>query len=151
MERLNLYDSETFTAVIHRLDSLTGDSTAKWGTMTVAQMCSHCAEVQEVSNGKPLEGTPWLVKLMAPMIRKVVLGPKPFARDGRTHPQYIISGPEEFDPQYARLRAALQQMADDGRAKATDSAHPLFGRMTADEKGWAMYKHIDHHLAQFGV
>lgn len=29
--------------------------------------------------------------------------------------------------------------------------HPFFGDMTVDEVGRAMYKHLDHHLGQFGV
>jgi hypothetical protein len=29
--------------------------------------------------------------------------------------------------------------------------HPMFGKMTADQWGRSMWKHLDHHLRQFGV
>jgi len=29
--------------------------------------------------------------------------------------------------------------------------HPFFGKMTSQQWSKAMYKHIDHHLQQFGV
>ena len=29
--------------------------------------------------------------------------------------------------------------------------HPIYLAMSAEEKGWAGYKHLDHHLTQFGV
>jgi uncharacterized protein DUF1569 len=151
MEQPSLYDAPTFTTIAGRIEALSEDSPAGWGQMNPAQMCAHCAEVQEVSNGKPLVGTPWVVKLMGPFIRRMVLGPKPFARAIRTHPQYEIEHGQDFAEQRDRLLAALKRMNDEGPEKASESVHPLFGRMTADEKGWAMYKHIDHHLAQFGV
>ena len=39
----------------------------------------------------------------------------------------------------------------DGKEKSESAEHPLFGKMTIDEKGWGMYKHLDPHLTQFGV
>jgi hypothetical protein len=38
-----------------------------------------------------------------------------------------------------------------GPEKASQIPHSFFGPMTAEEKGWSMYKHHDHHLQQFGV
>ena len=29
--------------------------------------------------------------------------------------------------------------------------HKIMGRLTAEEVGWVTYKHLDHHLRQFGV
>ncbi|MBL0146112.1 MAG: DUF1569 domain-containing protein [Chitinophagaceae bacterium] len=29
--------------------------------------------------------------------------------------------------------------------------HPFFGKFTGDQWGKFMYKHLDHHLQQFGV
>ena len=39
----------------------------------------------------------------------------------------------------------------DGKEKSESAEHPLFGKMTIDEKGWGLYKRLDPHLTQFGV
>lgn len=151
MEIRNLYEAATLDAVLARIDALTPESTPSWGRMSVAQMLAHAAEVQEVLNGKPLKGTPWFIKLLGGIIKKGVLSPKPYAHGLRTHPQYVMSEPKEFEQQRERLRAALHAMYKEGPERAGDAVHPLFGPLTASEKGWAAYKHVDHHLTQFSV
>lgn len=148
MERKDLYDEATFEDICSRIGSLTGDTKPEWGSMTVAQMLAHCAEVQDVANGKDLKGTPFMVKLMGGMIKKMVTSDKPYPKNSRTHPQYVMRDPEDFDRQKDRLLHSLRFMHALGRK---ESRHPLFGKWTAEDKSWAMYKHLDHHLTQFGV
>jgi hypothetical protein len=38
-----------------------------------------------------------------------------------------------------------------GPAKAAEQTHAFFGKLSGREWGELMYKHIDHHLQQFGV
>ncbi len=148
MEKKDLYDEDTFEAVSARLENLTPDTRAEWGAMDVSQMLAHCAEILEVTNGKALKGTPVFVRLIGGFIRKMVLSEKPYPRDSRTHPQYIKTEPEDFYEQKERLQRALGTMLANG---PISSRHPLFGIMTGEEKGWAMFKHLDHHFSQFGV
>ena len=148
MERKNLLDLEVYEATVERIQKLTHTSAAVWGKMDVAQMMAHCAETIDVANGKPLKGTPWYVKLFSGYIKKMVLNDKPYPRDLKTHPQYLMTEPEDFDRQKQRLLNSLKAMIALGRV---NSEHSLFGTMTPEEKGWGMYKHLDHHLTQFGV
>lgn len=148
MEKRYIYDDEVFESIKVRLEKLNPDSPSVWGSMNPAQMLAHCAEVQEVTNGKALTGTPILVKLMGGLIRKIVLSEKPYRRDGRTHPQYVVADPKDFVEQKSRLLKAIDEMRSQS---PTSSKHPIFGKMSADDKGWAMYKHLDHHFTQFGI
>jgi len=116
--------------------------------MTVAQMLAHCAEIQEVANGKTLTGTPVIVRLFAPLIRRMVLSDKPYPRGTRTHPQYVQAEERNFEKEMLRLLAALDSFIDAGPRA---SRHPIFGHMSAPERGWSCFKHLDHHLTQFGV
>jgi hypothetical protein len=144
-----LYDEETYQEVLGRIDALSGESRPEWGRMSVGQMLAHCAEILEVTNGKPLEGTPWLVKLFGPLIRKMVVGDRPYPRGTRTHPQYLQTADRDFAAEKTRLLAALEAFRAAEHGPATQ--HVLFGKMDREEKGWSSYKHLDHHLTQFGV
>ena len=151
MERKDFYDDDTYGALLDRIARLTPDAVPGWGKMSTSQMCAHCAEVAEVAHGKALLGTPWYVRLMGGLIKKMVLSSKPYPRGARTHPQYEIGAGVDFEEQKTRLLKVLDAIHSAGRGHAGESRHPIFGAMTADEHGWATYKHLEHHLTQFGV
>lgn len=151
MERRDFYDDNTYEALLGRIARLAPDAVPKWGKMNGAQMCAHCAEIAEVAHGKALEGTPFFIRLMGGLIKKMVLKEKPYPRGSKTHPQFVISGSEDLEEQKARLLKVLESMHSAGRAAAGETSHPIFGAMTPDEHGWLTYKHLDHHLTQFGL
>ncbi len=45
----------------------------------------------------------------------------------------------------------IDRFATAGREGCTSHPHSFFGRLTPDEWAILMYKHLDHHLRQFGV
>lgn len=146
--RRSLFDPDIYRECLERIDAVTPDTSPEWGSMSAAQMLAHCAEIQEVANGKDLVGTPLPIRIFARMIRHMVVSEKPYPRNSRTHPQYVQSQERDFDLEKLRLLAALDSFVDAG---PRGGRHPLFGRMSADERGWSCYKHLDHHLTQFGV
>jgi hypothetical protein len=147
-EQPSLLDEVVYENCLERIDSLTPESPPRWGSMSVAQMLAHCAEVQEVMNGKPLEGTPWLLRLAGPLIKRAVLSRRPYRRGARTHPQYLQTSKKRFEPEKGRL---LEALAAFRAAGAQGARHPLFGPLSAEEAGWGAFKHVDHHLRQFGA
>lgn len=148
IEVRSLFEDRAREQILGRIIRLQPDATPRWGEMTVGQMLAHCAEAQEVLNGRPLEGTPWFLRLAGPLIRRAVLARRPFPRGVPTHPQYLKTEDEEFTTQRERLVAAVEAFA---RTEGDDYRHAMFGTMTPAERGWASYKHLDHHLTQFGV
>ncbi len=148
MTRTHLLDDPTYSRMLERIGALEPDSQAMWGKMNVAQMLAHCAEVLEVSNGKELKGTPWFFRLIGPWIKRMITNDKPYPRNSPTHQQYIMTGAKDFEHERARLLAVLEAL----RAAGPQAfRHPIFGQMTAEEVGWSGYRHLDHHLQQFGV
>ena len=111
-------------------------------------MLAHCGEVLAVTNGKALTGTPWFIRLIGPLIKRAVLSEKPYRRNSPTHPQYVMADHRDFERERARLLEVLAALKSAGPRPIR---HPIFGPMTADEIGWASYRHLDHHLQQFGV
>ncbi len=151
MEQKTLYDQAVYQQIRNRIDQLTSETKPQWGKMGAAQMLAHCSEILEVANGKPLKNTPLLARVFKGMIRKMVVSEKPYPKSTQTHPQYKQKDPKNFENEKLRLLAALERFKEMEGEEAKKVIHPLFGTMSPEEKGWSSYKHLDHHLTQFGV
>ena len=151
MTRKNLLSPDIHQECIQRIETLTPDTKPAWGKMTAAQMLAHCAEIQEVANGKPLENTPFFAKLFKGYIRKMVTNDTPYPKNTKTHPQYLQTQDRDFETEKKRLLASVEAMVNMEPAERQRIVHALFGKMTDEERGWSMYKHLDHHLTQFSV
>ena len=152
MEQKSLFDQPVYDEILARVGALTPETQPKWGKMNVAQMMDHMAEVQDVSNGtRQLEKTPFIVRLFKGMIRKGVVNNKPYKHNNPTHPQYRVTDSREFEQAKTRLLESLSFFNSKSPDEMANVKHALFGTMTLQEKGWSCYKHLDHHLTQFGV
>lgn len=148
LEIKSLYDPEVYKSFLARVKEVEESTQPSWGAMSAAQMFAHCAEIQEVCNGKELQNTPFSLKLLKSVIKKIVLNDKPYRKSSPTHPQYIKTGDYEFKTEKERFISALEKFIEDEKK---NTPHPFFGELTAKERGWAMYKHHSYHLEQFGV
>jgi hypothetical protein len=90
-------------------------------------------------------------RVFAPLVKRRVLGPSPFQRNAPTDPAFRVADPRDFAVEKARLEAAIAAFVGRGRAAIAAQVHPFFGRLSGGDWGWLMYKHLDHHLRQFGV
>ena len=151
LEEFTLYDEDHYASIIQRIASLSSDTMPEWGSMTVAQMLAHCAEIIAVMNGKPLLNTPFYIKITKGLIRKLVVDDNPYPKNSKTHPQYKQTEEKQFQEEKIKLLNIMDEFVNDPIEEAEKKEHPLFGAITREEKGWSMYKHTDHHLQQFGV
>jgi hypothetical protein len=147
----SLFQSADRDEILARLQSLQPASMRLWGKMDPAQMLCHCSLAIETATGDHPTKQKWIGKLLMPFIRSSILGEKPFSKNGPTDPTFVVSEPRDFDAERTRLLDLIQRFVQRGDAEAGKRIHPFFGRMTGQEWGELMYKHIDHHLRQFGV
>lgn len=144
---INLFETKNYESLVQRIQQLKATDKPLWGKMNVAQMLAHCAEIQEVANGKSLK-TPFLLRLFKGFIRKAVVNEVAYKKGTPTHPQYLMHHTEvDFEKAKERFLKALEIM----HQQKGEAIHPLFGEMTEKERSWGMYKHHNHHLQQFGV
>jgi hypothetical protein len=148
LTKKSLYSHDIYQLCLGRIEKLTPETQPQWGSMSAAQMLAHCTEILEVANGKALQNTPFLAKLFKRMIRNMVVNEKPYPKNTRTHVQYKQTAERQFETEKEHLLGALAQFI---REEGISRKHPLFGAMSVEEKGWSMYKHLDHHLSQFEV
>ena len=134
-----------------RLAELEPGTPRRWGTMEPAQMLLHCSIGLEVGTGdRPMQQV-FLGKLMTPFLRGRVFGDQPFMRKVPTDPNYVVRGACDFDAERTRLATLIDRFVQRGPERAAQAIHPFFGQLQGHEWGILMYKHLDHHLRQFGV
>jgi hypothetical protein len=146
-----LFDDNDRASIQKRIEALTSDTNPQWGKMKVAQMLTHCAiPLEEASGSQPVKQS-LMGKVLTPFIRTSLLGEKPFKRNSPTSPNLVIADDRDFLTEHQRLMKAIEGFAKVGPDTVAKATHRLFGTLSGKEWGEFMYKHLDHHLQQFGV
>jgi hypothetical protein len=148
----NLFDATASQETIERINKLTHETQNKWGKMSVSQMLAHCNVAYELvytdKHPKPKGFQKFMIKLFA---KNVVVGPKPYKKNSRTAPMFIISDQREFETEKQRLTDYLQKTQQLGESHFEGKESHAFGALSAKEWNTLFSKHLDHHLQQFGV
>ena len=145
----NLFDPADRDALLRRLSGLQPFSPRQWGKMNAAQMLAHCAAALEIACGDRVKKQALIGRVLAPFVRPAVLGEKPLGRNAPTDPEFRIAGDRDFAAEQKRLAALVERFCSRGPSAADGLVHGFFGRLSAEEWGRLMYKHLDHHLRQF--
>ena len=148
----NLFGQEGFARTRERVLALTSDTRAQWGKMNVAQMLAHCNVAYEIEytdkHPRPNALTRLLIRLFA---KRAVVGPKPYPRNGRTAPMFVIADERDFAVEQQRLLDHLDRTHELGAAHFDGKENQGFGKLSLEQCNTLFSKHLDHHLMQFGV
>jgi hypothetical protein len=148
----NIFSSEVCEEIIARINQLSVQSTPEWGKMNVAQMLAHCNVTYElVFENKHPKPNALLRLILKLFVKNMVVSEKPFKRNSQTAPVFIIATEKDFEIEKARLKAYINQVQKLGSAYFDGKASHSFGALKATEWNAMFYKHLDHHLSQFGV
>jgi len=146
----NLFQPAARTRIEDRIRALRPDAARLWGKMDAPAMLAHCALGLEAATGDLPMKQKFIGKLLGPFFRGMLLGPKPFARNAPTAPELLSPDPAAFEAEKARLLADVDRFCGAGPGSASLYTHGFLGRLSGEEWGRIMYKHLDHHLLQFG-
>lgn len=148
----NIFTSEVTDAVIGRINKLTPASTPLWGKMNVSQMLAHLnvsyEMVYEDKHPKPKALMEFILKLL---VKNKVVSEVPYKHNGPTAPAFIITDERDFEAEKARLIAHIKKTQELGEKHFDGKESHSFGPLTITEWNNMFYKHLDHHLGQFGV
>lgn len=148
----NILTNTGFENMKQRINQLTPTTQANWGKMSVSQMLAHLNVGFEMAydniHPKPNAIMRFILKML---VKKSVVGPKPYPKNGKTAPQFIISDERDFDKEKSRLISYMEKTKDLGEAHFEGKDYHSFGPLTSGEWNVMFSKHIDHHLTQFGV
>ena len=146
----NLFDKDTYTEITSRINSLSPQSQRQWGKMNVAQMLAHCKEAFKVPLSDKKMPRMLIGLLIGWAFKNKLYNEEPWKRNLPTAPNFIIKDERDFEKEKKELTELIDQFYNGGPEKVGRFPHPMFGTFTSGQCGKAMYKHIDHHLVQFG-
>jgi len=148
----SVFQEKDVQELMTRINNLTAETQPDWGKMSIGQMLAHCNVAYEMTfedhHPKPNGLTRFMLKLF---VKQAVVGPKPYKKNSRTAPAFLITTEKDFETEKARLLGYMDKTLKLGDAHFDGKESHSFGAMTVKEWDTMFYKHLDHHLTQFGV
>ena len=148
----NLFEESRVREVQERLRQLSSSSQRQWGTMNPAQALAHCSASLEWAVGDKVPPRMFAGRIMGWIVKPLVLrNDEPIRRNSPTAKDLVVQDQRDLETERVRLAGLINRFAATGPKGCTKHPHSFFGRLTPDEWAILMYKHLDHHLRQFGV
>ncbi len=151
----NLLDPILVGDTKRRIMRLHPESERSWGNMTIAQTLAHCTSGILMAMGviNPTRAA-FPSNVIGPLIKPLVFGnDKPMRRNSPSSPELFSADTTQcdFEVERARLITTIDRFFSAGAASCSKHPHPFFGQLKPHQWAILMYKHIDHHLRQFGA
>ncbi len=148
----DVFDPATVAELATRIERLTPATKPQWGKMSVDQMLAHVNVAYDmVYDASTVKATGLKRLLMKWFVKGGVVGPKPYPRNSPTAPQFRMTGSKDFNAEKSRLLAYLSRVQAEGARGFEGRESASFGPLSSAEWNVLFYKHLDHHLTQFGV
>jgi len=148
----DIFSKEVSDGILGRIDRLKADTQPKWGKMSVGQMLAHCNVTYEMVYEDKHPKAAGLLKLMLKLlVKNTVVGEAPYKRNTRTAPAFLMTSEKDFEQEKDRLKAYIARTQQLGRQSFEGKESNSFGKLSGTEWNNMFYKHLDHHLSQFGV
>lgn len=144
----SLFEDTTYQETLTRIDALSENSERLWGKMTVGQMAWHCQFPMKIGVKNEHKGNGNLfVRLF---FKKSMYNDKSWRKNLPTSSDLKTKDDKDLTAEKEKLK---QLVIDFHQCKSRTewNPHPLFGKLTHDQWGKMEYKHLNHHLTQFGV
>ena len=149
----SIFISEDLESILARIEKLEPESEHLWGIMNVHQAVCHCSDAIRMDLGELLVPdvsnffSRTFIKWLAMRSERIPKG----SPTGRELDQ--VKGGGTAPTTFEQDRAGLKKLIEEFGSKPIDfkfAAHPFFGKLTRKQLGEHSYKHLDHHLRQFG-
>jgi hypothetical protein len=145
----SIWQDEARRELNDRVGAVAWDRSAEWGKFTAPKMICHLAESLRMAMGD-LTVKPKRLPIRYPPLKQLIIYVAPFPKGAPTAPELLARAPSDWAHDVADVQALLARA---GSARTTDTwpEHPAFGKLSTRAWGVLIYRHMDHHLKQFGA
>lgn len=148
----SIFDKDACVHIISRLDDLTPEDQAKWGKMKVTQMLKHCQKpIKLAFDEEEVEKPNVIMKLLIRLMKPTLYNDKPWKQGLPTAKSFVIKENLDFEKEKSNLKQLIKRIHASESYFEPSKTHPIFGEMKSWMWGQSTYKHLDHHLKQFGA
>ncbi len=147
----SLFNPADAQVYINRIGRLTPSSAALWGKMNVVQMLTHAQGPLKVALGEMQLKRGLMGILFGGMVKRQMLKEGPLGKNSPTAREFLVFNEDGFDASRQQLVVLIERFTQGGPVGITKEPHPFLGKMTAAEWDTLQWKHLEHHLKQFGV
>ncbi len=148
----SLYEPARAQEVKERIAQLRPDSQRLWGKMNPAQALAHCSAAMEWATDQTRPPRMFIGRLLGGLVKNAALrDEEPMKRNAPTSKDLVVRDERDLPSEQKRLCSLIDRFSSAGPQGCTTHPHTFFGPLTPDERARLMYKHLDHHLRQFGV
>lgn len=148
----NIYQKEITEEVIERINKLSADTPALWGSMDAAQMLAHCGVTYEfVYTDKHKKPNAFMRFMLKAFVKEGVVGAMPYKKNIRTAPAFLVKEKKDFEAEKKQLVDYIRKTQELGEEHFDGKESHSFGPLPIEQWNNMFYKHLDHHLSQFGV
>jgi hypothetical protein len=150
---MNLFNPTKKAEIIARLNRLTPEAKALWGKMSVGEMLCHCLDGNKMALGDipPTDRSNFFTRnFVKYLVVYIIPIPKGAPAPPEINPHKHGTKPLDFENERGLLIADINHFANLS-SEDFKGRHHIFGKLTTDQWGRLGYKHLDHHLKQFGV
>lgn len=145
----SIFNQADNALIIARINKLSPESKGLWGKMTVDQMLKHTEAAVAVAFSEKELKVNFIMKLLGKLLKNKVFN-NDFGKNSPTAAEFVFTSTYDFEKSKADLIEKFSRFAA-GEQSITLAVHPFWGKMTSEDWNTLMWKHMDHHLRQFGV
>ncbi len=147
----SIFEPSDYQEIKDRIAKLQPDAQPAWGIMNTGQMLRHCQF--------PLKGTLYpedsaqynfFVRLLLRSFKKSMYDDSQWRKNIPTPKRFKVEDNRDFEEEKKKLLQLIDEFHA-ARDKTDWAPHPAFGEFTTEQIGKMQYKHLNHHLTQFGV
>jgi hypothetical protein len=143
-----LLSNDDRSVILQRLQCARPDAKPAWGSLNAPRMLCHVADQMRVALGD-IPARPTHNFASRTLVKFIVIntGFEPPRGKIKTAPEMLTSKPTAWEADLA----ACVDLAERVGCGTASAVHPAFGPLSPQEWGRLCWKHLNHHLVQFGM
>ena len=147
----SIFNIDNNAELINRFNQITANTPALWGKMNSAQMMAHCTASMNMAFGHSKNYRHWVGIFFGNFAKRRTLNAHELDKNIPAYITLRIEDDRDFDEEKTKLTALIKSILVTGEAGLVKCPHPYFRHFKPGEWSQLNWKHLDHHLRQFGV
>ena len=147
----SLFEEPNLREMLERINKLNKDTKPEWGSMNVSQMLVHYTVTLKLAFGEIIPERNEKNLEFGKMVKDRVLKTEVFGKNSPTSKEFLDNSDYDFEESKTELINYLKRFVKCDIESTKTQMHPYFGELPVKEWDMFIWKHLNHHLIQFGV